>query len=229
MKEQKEENVIMNENNCRKKKYLFKFVSSLIGIGVIVIIAFFIVSKLKLGSIFSSFSKNSKDFVKDNIIGSEGKVTTITESTIKDVFEINELQTVDYIYNAVAHVYDSDGKTLKYYVAYNGKITAGINFNDIKIDISDNPKEIIITVPDVTIQDTVVDAGTLEYIYTKNKYKNENNFQEAYSECQSELDEKASTEPKLLNMAKENAKQVIEALVEPWVEQIDSEYTVTIR
>lgn len=231
MKKREDKKAFINKDNLKNKILTLKFLRPLIGIGVIAIIVLCIVLKLKSGSIFAGFSKNTKNFVKNSIIGSEGKVTTITESTINDVFAINELQTVDYIYNGVAHVYDSDGKTLKCYVAYNGKITAGIDFNEIKIDISDEPKEIIITVPDVTIQDTVVDAGSLDYIYTKNKYKNnsENIFQEAYSICQSELDEKASSEPKLLNMAKENAKQVIEALVQPWVEQIDSEYTVTIR
>ena len=30
-------------------------------------------------------------------------------------------------------------------------------------------------------------------------------------------------------MARDNAKKVIEALVTPWVEQIDSEYTIEIQ
>ena len=88
------------------------------------------------------------------VIGTEGEVNTITESTIKDVFEISELQ------------------------------------------------------------DAVVNAGKLEYIFKKDKYNNENVFKESYAKCQEDLDKRAGSEDKLLTMAKENADQVIEALVQ---------------
>lgn len=167
--------------------------------------------------------------VDEKVIGNEGEVNTITESTIKEVFEISELQTADYIYNAVTEVYDDDGDTLKYNVAYEGKVTAGIDFSCIKIDINEEEKEIVIEIPRVIIQETVVNAGTLEYIFTKEKYNDENVFKEAYDVCQKDLDSRASSEKKLMDMACDNAKQVIEALVVPWVNQIDSEYKITVK
>lgn len=94
------------------------------------------------------------------VIGTEDEVNTITESTIKDVFVISELQ------------------------------------------------------------NAVVNAGTLEYIYKKDKYNNENVFKEAYAKCQEDLDKRAGSEDKLLTMAKENADQVIEALAQSALRRI---------
>ena len=62
----------------------------------------------------SVFLKNTKDA----IIGEEGTVTTISKASLEKVFEISELSTVDYSYNAVARAYEEDGATPKYYVAY---------------------------------------------------------------------------------------------------------------
>lgn len=227
-KKDKDDNIV-GIQKLEKKRKLYIGIARIVIIFVILLAISCILSKFKLGKFLPDFSKSANDFVKENVIGKEGDVTTITESSIKDVFEINELQTVDYIYNAIARAYDSDGKTLKYYVTYNGKITAGIDFSSVDINIIEEQKIIKISVPDVTIQDTVVDAGTLEFIFEKKKYNKESIYQEAYGICQSDLDKKASTEPKLLNMARDNAKQVIEALITPWVEQIDSDYTVTIE
>ena len=77
----------------------------------------------------SVFLKNTKDA----IIGEEGTVTTISKASLEKVFEISELSTVDYSYNAVARAYEEDGVTPKYYVAYEGTVTAGIDFS--KIDL----------------------------------------------------------------------------------------------
>lgn len=226
MKEQDRQKIVGNGEKPNKKhpKLILIFVVLI----AIVCVGCYL-SHFNLGLHLGNISDHAEDFVENDIIGTEGEVTTITESSLKKVFEISELQTADYIYNAIAEVYDEDGKTLKYYVAYEGTVTAGIDFSSVGIQIDGESKEITISVPSATIQDTVVNAGTLEYIFEKNKYDNENVYKEAYETCQTDLEKKASSETQLLEMAKDNAKQVIEALVTPWVEQIDSEYTVTIE
>lgn len=228
-KEESGENIRINgETYEEKKKPQFRnILRTVIMVMVLIIVILFLMYKLT--SEFNSGLGNLTDNINENIIGTEGKVTTITESAIKEVFEISELQTADYIYNAVTPVYDEDGETVKYYVAYEGTVTAGIDFDSIEITVDDDAKKITIIVPDVTIQDTVVNAGTLEYIFEKEKYNDENVFKEAYAKCQEDLDARAASEDKLLTMAKENADQVIEALVSPWVEQIDPDYEIEVR
>lgn len=223
------EKAIKEEKPKRKKNKITKNIAIIIIIIVLICVGYYLLVNLNLGLNLDNVSKDIETFVEDDIIGTEGEVTTITESSLEDVFEISELQTADYIYNAITKVYDDDGTTLKYYVAYEGTVTAGIDFSNVLIEVNEETKKISITIPDVSIQDTVVNAGTLEYIFEKNKYDNENVYKEAYSICQADLDKKAASEVELLNMARDNAKKVIEALVTPWVEQIDSEYTIEIQ
>jgi hypothetical protein len=92
--------------------------------------------------------------------------TTNSKSSLQKVIEINELSTVDYTYNATATKYDDDNDAM-YYVAYEGTVTAGIDFNEIGIDVLKEEKKVIITIPAVEIHSTKVDMGTMEYIFTK--------------------------------------------------------------
>lgn len=166
---------------------------------------------------------------KDAVIGEEGTVTTISKSSLEEVFEISELSTVDYDYNAVARAYEEDGETPKYYVAYDGTVTAGIDFSKIVIDIDEDTKTISLTLPESEIQNTAVDFGSMDYIFENKKYETETVSQEAYEVCRADLAERAKKEKDLLALAKENAVTAVEALVNPWVQQLDEEYKVTIQ
>lgn len=114
-----------------------------------------------------SLSKTVANFVG----GEEGEVITISESSVKKVFEISELSTADYTYNAIVRAYAEDETTIRYYVAYEGKVKAGIDFNNIIIDINNEKKEISITLPDVEFQEKTVNLGTMEYIFKKKTAK----------------------------------------------------------
>lgn len=173
----------------------------------------------------SVFLKNTKDA----IIGEEGTVTTISKASLEKVFEISELSTVDYSYNAVARAYEEDGATPKYYVAYEGTVTAGIDFSKIVIDIDEDTKIITITLPESKIQNTTVDFGSMGYIFENKKYETETVSQEAYELCKTDLARRAAKENDLMTLAKENAVTAVEALVDPWVQQIDGEYKVNIK
>lgn len=160
----------------------------------------------------------------------EGQVTTISKASLEEIFEISELSTVDYIYNAIAKAYEEDGNTIRYYVAYEGKVTAGIDFEKISIDkIDEENKRIEITLPDVEVHDMIVDAGTLEYIFTKDRYETETISQEAYKLCLEDMEKRISEETALYEMARENSVAAIEGLIEPWVREIDDEYTVVVK
>ena len=43
-----------------------------------------------------------------------------------------------------------------------------------------------------------------------------------------DLQTRAEKEVQLLQMAKENARDAVQALIEPWVKQVDEEYTIKI-
>lgn len=162
----------------------------------------------------------------------EGQLTTISESSLQKIIEINELSTVDYTYNAIATKYaDDKAEKVKYYVAYEGTVTAGIDFNEISIDVNEEEKLVIITIPKVEIHDICVDMGTMEYIFVKDKFETETISQEAYKLCQDDLRNRIKTkeEATLYEIAKENAILSVEALLKPWIETIDSDYKVEIN
>ena len=160
----------------------------------------------------------------------EGQLTTISESSLQKIIEINELSTVDYTYNAIATKYvDDKGEKVKYYVAYEGTVTAGIDFNEISIDVNEEEKLVVITVPKVEIHDSFVDMGTMEYIFVKDKFETETVSQEAYKLCKDDLRNRIEEEEMLYEIARENAIFSVEALFKPWIETIDSDYKVEIK
>ena len=207
-------------NKVRRYKNGIIFICVII-IGII--IAAFVIEAFN--SPDNRFLKGSVDFIE----GEEGKVSTISEASLEKVFDISELSTADYTYNAIAKAYDEDGATVKYYVAYEGKVKAGIDFGKIKYDINEEEKIIHITIPEVEFTEKTVSPGTLEYIFKNKKSETENVYQEAFELCKQDLAERTDKEEELLQLAKENAVAVVEALVTPWVEQIDDEYKVVIQ
>lgn len=161
--------------------------------------------------------------------GEDGKLTTISESSLQKIIEINELSTVDYTYNATVTKTKDDSSEIMYHVAYEGTVTAGIDFHEIDFDLNQNEKIITITIPEIEIHNISVNMGTMDYIFTKDKYETETISQEAYKLCKADLKKRIEDEELLKNTAKENAISSVEALFKPWIETVDKEYKVIIK
>lgn len=159
---------------------------------------------------------------------SQNKVSTVSKSSLEKVLETSQLTTLQYTYNAIAEVKKEFFDTIKYHVAYEGTVQAGIDFEDIDIDINEEKKLITITLPEVSIQNVIVNAESMEYIFNDDKYETETVASEAYSACVKDLQTRAEKEVQLLQMAKDNARDAVQALIEPWVKQVDEEYTIEI-
>lgn len=197
---------INNTKNVKFKKRILICVISGLFVTIIAIIAF-------------SKTQNSD----------QGTVNTISKASLEKVIEKSDLATIDYTYNAVAAVYDEDESNLKYHVAYEGVVTAGIDITKINIDTNEGEKIITITIPKSQIQDINVNMGTLEFIFSDEQYETETVSQEAYKASLTDLKNKANKEESLLSLARDNAVAAIKALISPWVEQIDGEYTVEVK
>lgn len=164
-----------------------------------------------------------------SITGEEGKLTTISESSLQKIIEINELSTVDYTYNATVSKTKPDSTEIMYHVAYEGTVTAGIDFHEIAFDLNEEEKIVTITIPEVEIHNISVNMGTMDYIFTKDKYDTETISQEAYKLCKADLKKRIEDEELLKKTAKENAISSVEALFKPWIETVDKEYQVVIK
>lgn len=203
------------ENEDKRKFNLTKAKIAIITVAVFVVIILLIA----IGVYMKMVVFNNK----------EGQVSTISKSSLEKVLEINELSTIDYTYNATTKVYDEDGTTIKYYVAYEGIVTAGIDFENIEIVPDEEQKKIIITLPEIQVNDVNVNMGTLDYIFMKDKYETETVSQEAYKACKQDLKSRVKNETDLHKMARTNAIESVKVLFTPWIQQVDEEYEVEVK
>ena len=171
---------------------------------------------------------NVESFVESNIIGSEGTVTEVTaRPDIKQIIEVSRLSTFEFTYNSICEVRDDFGNKL-YYIAYDGKVIWGINASDIKFDIDEGNKIIKITLPKVEVQETNVDANTLEYIFFDDKYNTPSSGAQAQALCLADMKDKIKDQYEMEETAKENTLHEVEALFKPIISQYYSDYKLTI-
>ena len=195
---------------------------------IVIVFLVMVIFHILHGESFEFMDSAGKAIV-DTVVGEDGDTATLSEAAIRKVFEISELSTADYTYNAIARAYAEDGVDIKYFVAYEGRVKVGIDFSKVEIAVDEEEKRITITVPEIQFQEKTVDPGTLEFIFKDKKSETEYVHQEAYLLCQKDLDEKTKVEKELLELASANAKSVVEALVIPWIKQIEDDYTIDIR
>ena len=193
---------------------------------VIAIIIAFILGHRSAGR--KQSSQSLQGAINDAVHGQEGKVTTITQASLEKIVTNGKLYTAEYPYNGIAAVYEGD--TLKYHVAYEGTVKAGIDASRILLHLDKEKHEIIIKLPAVTVEEPIINAGTMEYIFESNQYNTETVAQEAYKAAIADLKGKVATDPNIVKTAVKTAKMYEKAFVEPLVEQMDpdTQYTIVV-
>lgn len=160
----------------------------------------------------------------------EEKKEIITESTLEKIVNVSELSTYEAVYNGVLTVMnEKKTEEVDYYVYYEAKVKAGINIEEIEIDVNNEKKVISISLPEVHITDTEVKIESLEFMFYNKKAETETISQEAYKKCIEDVKKESANEKKIYELAKSNARNFVEALVEPFVQQLDSEYILEIN
>lgn len=166
------------------------------------------------------------------------KPEIITETSLQKVVNVSDLSTLEVSYDGVATVMNKEkADKVDYYVSYKSKIKAGIDFSKIHFDILESSEEsdkedkktIIITLPQVEIQEPSVDIASLDYMFLNKKANDENVSQEAYKACIEDAAGESKKEETLKKMAEQNAENVVMALVKPFVEQADGDYDIKLQ
>lgn len=202
----------MNTQNRKKiqpLKMLRKFKKS-------IILLFFVVVLVLLFFFVYSYKDNEKE--------------VITETTLEKMLDVSELSTVETVYNGVTQVMNKkDKERVDYYVYYEAKIKAGFDFEQIKIELDQKAKKISITLPEIQINDINVDIGSLEYIFENKRADTQTVSQEAYEAAIQDVTEESAAETAIFDVAKQNAENIIEALIRPFVQQVDANYQIEIQ
>ncbi|MBO5302546.1 MAG: DUF4230 domain-containing protein [Lachnospiraceae bacterium] len=162
-------------------------------------------------------------FVLLNRNNKEEKKEIISKASLEKMINVSELSTFEAIYNGVAEV-RSD-----YYVSYEARVKAGIDFEEIDVAVDNETKKIVITLPKAQINEVNVDIASLDYIFQNEKANNETVAQEAYKACIEDVENESADEEAIYQLAEQNAKNIVEALVKPFVTQLDAEYELEIK
>ncbi len=163
---------------------------------------------------------------------SEPEIVTI--STLQQIVNVSELSTFTAIYNGVSEVRNLQYPTqTDYYVAYEAKVNAGIDFSQLDISIEENPKfeKIVIRIemPEVYITDINVDVGSLDFMFVNNAANTSTVSQAALKQCEVDVHDETKNKKEIIDLAQQNAENVIKALVQPFLDHSEGEYELIIE
>lgn len=147
----------------------------------------------------------------------------ITVSTLEKIVEVSDLSTFRVVYNGVACADD------KYYVSYAATVDAGIDFEKIEISVDNEAKKVTVKLPEAEILDVYVDVASLDYIFIDKKANNETVSEEAYKLCKYDVKVESENQEAIIDLAQQNAENIVRALVQPFVDQVDPEYEIVIE
>lgn len=154
----------------------------------------------------------------------------LTVSTLTDMIPVSDLSTVTSTYNGVAEVMnEKNPDKLDYYVAYEAKVQAGVDFANLQPEIDEASKTVTIRVPDAYYMDADVDMASLDFMFNRKKANTSGVTERAYKACQEDADRECGSSEAILELARENAVNAVEALTRPLIEQLYPEYTLVVE
>lgn len=154
-----------------------------------------------------------------NLLANPGSTQIITSSTLERLVNISKLSTAEFVYNGIADKINDDGSTA-YHVYYASSVRASIDMGDIYFDIDEEARTVTPILPDIVIDDPVLDETSLELMP-----RNPNSsLPELISLCKQDALTEVKSDGQIYETAQENLRSTIEALLNPLLEQ--SGYTL---
>lgn len=154
----------------------------------------------------------------------------LTVSTLTDMIPVSDLSTVTSTYNGVAEVMnEKNPDKLDYYVAYEAQVQAGVDFANLQPEVDEAGKTVTIRVPDAYFKKANVDMASLDFMFNSKKANTSGVTERAYKACQEDADRECSSSEAILELARENAVNAVEALTRPLIEQLYPEYTLVVE
>ncbi len=195
----------LDEDTKGRKGFGWKTVMWAFGAGFIIAMFMFVIG---WNSVARALAKNAEQ---------EPEPEFVSVSTLEEIIEVSELSTFRSVYNGVAEVQGSSGKT-DYYVSYNATVDAGMDFDRIAITVDNDAKTVSLILPDVKITDVNVDILSLDYIFLNDKANSSSVTAAAYKACEQDAEKESAEQNQIFETAEQNAENVVKALVEPVIE-----------
>ena len=157
------------------------------------------------------------------------EVTVVTTAALERIVELDELSTLSSVYNGIAQgPSKKNPEETGYYVSYEAKVKAGIDFSEVLVSLDEENQNIIVKVPPVKITEIEVDITSLDYIFLDNACDVPAVSAEAYRVCEQDVREESEAQQAIYELAEQNAKNTLTALVQPLIEQLDGAYTLVV-
>lgn len=154
----------------------------------------------------------------------------ISLTALEKMVDVSDMSTFEAIYNGIAEVEnEADPTQIDYYVSYEAKVKAGLDFENLNMQVDHDRKVITVKIPEIKITDVNVDIGSLDYIFENKKANTETVSEQAYKECIEDVTKECAEEKAIYELAKQNAKNTMEAIIQPFMEQLDEEYQLQIE
>lgn len=171
------------------------------------------------------------------VLNGTPKAVTVVKSSLTGFSDISELSVLEYPYNSYTTVYKKDKNNENisdkplYYVAYEGTVKMGFNFEKIKVSEDKDKKTIYIEIPTVEIQSASIDQSTLDFIFIDEKSETTDVVAKSISICKNDLESKVNGEngDSLRLVANENAISTIKAITEPLIKHLPDGYVIEYR
>lgn len=154
----------------------------------------------------------------------------ITVSTLEKIINVSELSTFTAVYNGVAQVMNEENpEKTDYYVSYEAKVDAGFDFEKMKIYVDDEIKTITVILPQIYITDVNVDIASLDFIFYNRQADQSTVTHEAFKACEMDVQNETAQQDAILDLAQQNAINVVTALISPFIEQLDADYQLNVK
>lgn len=159
-----------------------------------------------------------------------GQAQVVTQSLLEDIIDVSNVSTYEAVYNGIVTVMNEKNEDkVDFHVSYEAKVKVGIDFNRIKVELDEELKRIIVTVPTVELQEPEVEISSLDFIFINDKANTATVTERAYKACNADAAEESKEQKAIYDLAQEAAINFVDALIRPFVEQLDSTYDIEIR
>lgn len=166
----------------------------------------------------------------------KGDIEVELKSSLTKLVEKNDLETASIVYNVIAKkckdnetcdVTSNNINDFEYVVSCKGTLKAGIDFNNVKIELDKKNKKLIVEIPDATIIGEPNINPHMEYL--KGDEVPASKLPEVLRLCQETTLAKSQADNQLIPAAKKQATIVLEEFYRQWIKAYDSSYEVIIK
>lgn len=156
----------------------------------------------------------------------QAEITVV--STLERIINVSDLSTFTAVYNGIAEVKDEKNPdNVDYYVSYEARVEAGIDFAELGISLKD--KVITVSLPEVKINDIIVDISSLDFLFFDNSVNTLAVSEQAFKACEQDARTESESQSAIFELAQQNAENVVKALIKPVVDQLEEGYELVVQ